>query len=176
MAANYEFRKGHKFVLEAFGFIANRIEKIDLIFIGDNSDSVCFRELSSSIVNSQFRNRIKALGYQSNPKKWIQASKLLVSGSQAYESFGLTLIEAMAFSKPVVVTNVGGMPEVIGNSGAGFVCDHTSPEDFAEACIDILEDESLSKNIGEKGRIHYLKNFEVKRMVVEYRALLFNES
>ena len=80
----------------------------------------------------------------------------------------------MAFSKPVVVTDVGGMPEVIGRSGAGIVCDRSSPKDFADACIRILENDDLKKSIGEKGRIHYEDNFEVKRMVVEYRALISN--
>ena len=174
MAANYEFRKGHKFILEAFSHIANRIDEIDLVFIGDNRNSDYFNELSFLIENSQFSERVKALGYQKSSKSWIQASELLVSGSQSFESFGLTLIEAMAFSKPVVVTDVGGMPEVIGRSGAGIVCDRSSPKDFADACIRILENDDLKKSIGEKGRIHYEDNFEVKRMVVEYRALISN--
>ena len=42
------------------------------------------------------------------------------------------------------------MPEVIGGNGAGIVCDRSSPKDFADACIRILENDDL-KSIGEKG-------------------------
>jgi len=71
-----------------------------------------------------------------------------------------------------VATDVGGLPEVISNTGAGFICSKNDVLDFANRIIELLENPELSKNMGKLGQEHVSKNFTDVLMAKSYRALL----
>ena len=97
---------------------------------------------------------------------------MLVVPSQEYESFGLTIIEAMAFGIPVVTTDVGGMPEVMGKTKAGFVCSKDNYLEFANAMKSILNDAKMSKKMSNNGRKAFKSNFIAKKMTQKYINLI----
>ncbi|MBI2079561.1 glycosyltransferase family 4 protein [Candidatus Micrarchaeota archaeon] len=76
-----------------------------------------------------------------------------------YEPFGVALVEAMACGKPVIGTNVGGIPEVIRNRRNGLIVDAKSPDSTARAIVDCLENEKVCRSLGENARKTVLKRF-----------------
>lgn len=62
-----------------------------------------------------------------------------------YEGFGLTPLEAMACGAPVVCANTSSMPEVMGE--AGILVNPASPSDIAQACLRVLGDEALRRQL-----------------------------
>ena len=102
----------------------------------------------------------------------IADAEVVVVPSQEYESFNLTIIEAMASQVPVVSTDVGGMPEVLGASRAGYVCTRNNPVEFAEAVVRILGDSALASTMQGNGRQFYEDNFTAQKMAIEYKKLL----
>lgn len=66
-----------------------------------------------------------------------------------YESFSAVPLEAMACGTPVVASNAGALPEVIGN--AGLAVSPTNMNDFADAIIQILSSKQLRQSIIQKG-------------------------
>ena len=106
----------------------------------------------------------------------ILNADLVVVPSQSFESFGLTIIESMALGVPVVVTDVGGMPEVLANTNAGFICSKEDPSKFAEKIIKILKDSSLRVDLKHNGRIAYEKKYTAKIMSSKYFQLLVGAS
>ena len=62
---------------------------------------------------------IHLLGFVPGGPALIEQADLVVISSQAFESFGLTAVEAMIRGVPVVATRVGGLPEVVGEAGEG---------------------------------------------------------
>ena len=94
--------------------------------------------------------------------------------SQSHESFGLTIIEGMAFSKPIVATNVGGIPEVLIKSEGGYVCDKDNYIEFSQKIIDILSNRLLKIEIGDKGRQYYLNNYTAQEMSLQYFKFINN--
>lgn len=56
---------------------------------------------------------------------------------------------AYAFKKPVVVTDVGSMPEVVDDGVTGFIVPPKNPEALADAIIKLLKDDKLRKEMGE---------------------------
>ena len=68
------------------------------------------------------------------------------------ESFGVSIIEASACAKPVVVSDVGGLPEVVEDGISGFVVPPRNPEATATAIEKLILDKDLNNKIGKAGR------------------------
>ena len=102
----------------------------------------------------------------------IAKSDLVVVPSQSHESFGLTIIESMALSVPVVATEVGGMPEVLKDSNAGFICPKDDAFKFAKTIKKILSDSKLTEELKKNGRRTYEKKYMAKTMSSKYYNLI----
>ena len=78
------------------------------------------------------------------------------------ESFGVSVVEAMACEKPVVVSNVGGLPEVVEDGVTGIVVPVANAQKLAEAIDKLVKDEDLRKRMGKQGRarVERLYNWE----------------
>jgi glycosyltransferase involved in cell wall biosynthesis len=84
------------------------------------------------------------------------------------ETFGFVLTEAMAASKPVVATNVGGIPEVVEDGKTGILVPPKNPAALANAIIKLLKNPGLRKQMGEAGRKRAEEYFTMEKMVKEY--------
>ena len=171
MLATYEARKGHAYLLQAFSIIVNNFSDVRLEIYGYGKPHE----------KSQVANEVKRLGLENkvflndfsiNTTSLIANASVLVVPSQSFESFGLTIIEAMALGTPVVTTDVGGMPEVIGDSRAGYVCSREAPETFADAINNILMDPVLASDMGLHGRQAFEERFMARTMAYKYKQLI----
>ncbi|WP_276302476.1 glycosyltransferase family 4 protein [Halorussus lipolyticus] len=59
---------------------------------------------------------------------------------------------AYSFEKPVVVTDVGGLPEVVSDGETGYLVPPESPEPLADRCRDLLADRGLAERLGRQGQ------------------------
>ena len=88
-------------------------------------------------------NCIDFLGFQINPEKFYQQSKIFVLTS-ATEGISTASLEAMACGLPVVASNVGDMSEVVINDQTGYLInDYNDRNEFAEHIIKILSSKKL---------------------------------
>lgn len=67
------------------------------------------------------------------------------------ESFGVAVVEAQAAFLPTVVSNVGGLPEVVENTVSGYVVQCENIEQTASKLMQLINDHSLRKSMGEAG-------------------------
>ncbi|MCX7047062.1 MAG: glycosyltransferase family 4 protein [Candidatus Sumerlaeota bacterium] len=85
------------------------------------------------------------------------------------ESFGNTLIEAMARRTPVVGgRRSGAVPWVLGDGSAGLLCDVTDPAQIAEACIRLLGDPALWKHLSQAGYERVKECFTLSKVLDQY--------
>ena len=76
------------------------------------------------------------------------------------ESFGVAIIEASAAGLPVVVSDVGGLPEVTINNVTGFVVPRENPVIAASAIEKLVLDPELRVEMGMKGKLHVKKHYD----------------
>lgn len=81
------------------------------------------------------------------------------------ESFGVAVLEASSCSLPVIVSNVGGLPEVVDNEKTGFVVKSKNYEELSERLIQLINDKKLRKQMGENGRKLVLDKYDWKKCV-----------
>jgi glycosyltransferase involved in cell wall biosynthesis len=83
-----------------------------------------------------------------------------------YEGFGLPAAEAMACGTPVVATDGGALPEVVGDEGAGLVVPAKNAKALAEAIKKLLADEKLRLEVGQRGHERVMRYFTWRQMAI----------
>ncbi|NOT63059.1 MAG: glycosyltransferase family 4 protein [Acidobacteria bacterium] len=91
------------------------------------------------------------------------------------ETFGRTLIEAMALSKPVVATAVGAIPEVVKDGETGFLVapprDKNDAASFAARLNQLIEDPALRAQMGRRGYERVLQHFDVRTVARRWEQM-----
>lgn len=173
MPAVYELRKGHAFMIRAMEEIVRQVPQAVLLICGDGTpaevDAVRRLREGSSVAG-----RIVLQGHRRDLAKLLLQADVVVLPSQGQESFGYTAVEAMACGCPVVVTDVGGLPEVVDNDGSGYVVARDDEHALVDRIVSLLHDESLRQRMGAAGIQRYRKMFSASRMAEEYFHLLEN--
>jgi trehalose synthase len=98
-------------------------------------------------------------------------STILVQNS-IREGFCLAVTEGLWKGKPIVATNVGGIPIQINNAEAGFLVEPHDKGQFADSIIEILKNPSLAKEMGDNGKERVRRDFLVTRLLSDYLNLL----
>jgi glycosyltransferase involved in cell wall biosynthesis len=77
----------------------------------------------------------------------------------------MSLIEAMALAKPVVATNIGGIPEVVDDGRTGLMVKPKDSDALAHAINTLLNSPILARKMGLNGRNKYHKMFTLNTMM-----------
>jgi glycosyltransferase involved in cell wall biosynthesis len=171
MLATYHPYKGHDYLLDAFREVVKIFPNARLKIFGHGSFDQKNRVIEAVRLR-QLEKHIQIGDFVLDVSSQLLGATILVVPSQAYESFGLTIVEAMAHGVPVVATDVGGIPEVIGLSGAGYICSSNSYQEFADAIIKLFSDQNLTRELGLNGQLHYRKYFTSTKMAQQYSQIL----
>ena len=113
------------------------------------------------------------LGFRSDVPRLLSAADLMVMSSRN-EGLGMSIIEAMAASLPVVGTRVGGIPEVVQDGVTGALVPPDDPGALARACARILQDNRMARSMGSAGRRRVEGLFRIERNI-QRTALLYRE-
>ncbi len=100
-----------------------------------------------------------------------RASDVIVQKSLK-EGFGLTVSEALWKAKPVVASNVGGIPLQIKHKYSGMLCHSVEGASFA--LRQLLNSPAYAKRLGENGREHIKNNFLITRHLRDYMLLFLS--
>lgn len=81
------------------------------------------------------------------------------------EGLGVVLIEAMSFGKPVVASNVGGIPGIVKHNENGLLVEEKNPQVLANALQTFFDQPTLRKKFGEKGLVYVEKYYNWKNII-----------
>ncbi|MBI5231035.1 MAG: glycosyltransferase family 4 protein, partial [Coriobacteriales bacterium] len=138
-----------------------------LVVVGDGSQAARLREVAVALGVS---DRVRFVGYDPSATRWLAAADVVAVPSLA-EAFGLVPLEAMALGKPVVATNVGGLPEVVKNEVTGLLVPPGDPAALADAIQTVITDADRAGRLGEAGRRRAATGFSAEAMADAYDRL-----
>lgn len=102
----------------------------------------------------------------------LQRASTVILQKSIREGFGLTVAEALWKAKPVVASNVGGIPLQISHKYSGLLCH--SIEGAAFAIKQLLNSPDYARKLGENGREHIRNNFLITRHLKDYMLLFLS--
>lgn len=153
--------KGHDVLLEAVARIPGRAT---LIFVGHDDLGGSLQRYASSRV---FDHDIRFVGRQDDVLPWYQSADLFVLPSRN-EGLSNALLEAMACGLPVVASDVGGNRDVLEHGRTGLLVPPGDPQRLAGAIARLLGDPLLRADLGQAGRRHVQRSFNITNTRAEY--------
>lgn len=166
----FEKRKGIDVLFEAIPGLLERHANVEFHLVG-NSDitdehGVNFYEAFTQKYRTQpWFGRVVKHGYVNDDQlaDLYRSCAIFVAPSR-YESFGIIFIEAMAFGKPLVGANVGGIPEILQDGVNGLLFRPADSADLSEKLSALIDDESARTRMGEASRTLLKAKFDAADM------------
>jgi glycosyltransferase involved in cell wall biosynthesis len=161
VVARLEHEKGHPTLLDAWPRVLRRVPNAWLLVVGEGSRRA---ELEAQAAALGIAERVVFTGRRDDVPAVTAALDIAVLPSYR-EAQGLTILEAMALSRPVVATAVGGIPEMIENGRTGLLVPSHDPEALAAAIIRLFTDHAYADMLAKGGHDLVHERFCVELMV-----------
>jgi glycosyltransferase involved in cell wall biosynthesis len=147
---NLSKAKGIYDLFSAFKITSKKFSNTKLYLIGPTSPDVDIKKLK---IDKELIGRVNYLGQKPHAEMplWYNACDLFVLPSYT-EGMPNVVLEAMACARPVVVTPVGGIPEVIENGVSGLLVEPGNIDGLAKAMLKVLTEDGLAKAMGANAR------------------------
>lgn len=153
-----EHKYGIDILIKSFAQVMSHYQEVDnsianklqLLIVGDGSKKAEYYELTKELgLSSQciFQSAI--------PNEEVPAiinTIDIFTVCSRIESFGVAAIEASACNRPCVVSNVGGLPEVVSNDHTGIIVTSESVNEFSQAIIRLIDDPTTAIELGLQAR------------------------
>ena len=163
--SNFRAVKRVKDVIRIFEQIRKEIPS-KLLMIGDGPDRQSAEDLARSLgiyADTRF------LGKQEQISEILSIADLFILPSET-ESFGLSALEAMACSVPLISSNAGGLPEINIEGKTGYMGNVGDIDTMAQKAVFILSDENRLKEF-KKAAIAQARHFEKQHIIPMYEKL-----
>ncbi|MEO0480155.1 MAG: glycosyltransferase [Planctomycetota bacterium] len=166
-AATLRPRKGQRILIEAFSRLVDEFPNAVLVLAGEGDDRRC---LLKQVTSLGLQRRILLPGTVHPARSLHAASDIAVMASFA-EGLSNACLEAGAAGLPLIVSSVGGLPEIVRDGETGFVVEPGDVDAFTDRIRTLLSDVELRRRLGAAGRRRVEQKFQVDRMADEMEHL-----
>jgi glycosyltransferase involved in cell wall biosynthesis len=162
------FYKHLEIVIQALKLLKNRCA-VRLVVLGDGPMRNKWEELVDKL---DLKDMVEFKGYVPHRVKLYYLSKCraLVLPS-IFEGFGMVILEAWAFKKPVMVADVEPLNKIVDHGLNGLVIDPSNIEEWAKYIATTIMDNFLVKKMGEEGYKKLQKEYNITRQCEEFENL-----
>ncbi len=161
VVARLEPEKGHPTLLEAWPAVLGAVPDAYLLIVGEGSRRDALEAQAREL---RIAHRIVFTGRRDDVPAVTAALDVAVLPSYR-EAQGLTILEAMALSRPVVASNVGGVPEMIEDGVTGLLVPPHDPAALTTAIVRLLTDHPYADMLGRAGHDMVHDRFCIELMV-----------
>ena len=186
IVGRFDLQKGGDLAINAFNLLAQENLDIKLLFVGpDRGLNIDGRKLSFEqyvdryVTKQSVKDRISFLGHCDSDKiKELRQKAAVTMMTSRYETFSISLAEALSAGSPVVATNVGAIKELVTDGYNGLLAEAGSAESIAEKVTELINDpkkmKMLSKNAIEDSKKRFSPSVVAKQTVQLYKSVIAN--
>ncbi len=146
--------------------IFKELLEYDLLIAGDGEYKNELTHLAGVSANIKFLGRLSQTDLQNLYRRAVS----IIVPSICYETFGIIIIEAFSMKTPAIVNNLGALPEVIEDSGGGFI--YNTSTELIDAIEKLAQNPTLRAKLGEKGYTAFLKYWNTEAHFEKYFELI----
>ncbi len=139
--------KGHRFLIDAIGKLGDKANKFELLLCGEGA---CKNDLKVQAKNLGISKQCHFVGFRTDLNKIFLSMDLLVLPSLT-EGLPNVVLEAFSVAKPVIATEVGGVPELVENNVSGFLVPPQRSDYLATAMEWCINNPLLLNQMGKAG-------------------------
>ncbi|MBU0515322.1 MAG: glycosyltransferase [Proteobacteria bacterium] len=168
--------KRHDIFLRAAAAVLRSHPETHFLVVGDGPMRARIESLWRALGLQQ---RVHLLGFRSDVVDVMNVMDVVALTSHPADTFPLSLLEAMALGKPLVVTDVpGGIKELVAPAGnesreaAGLIVPPLDPRIVARAVNRLIEDPDLARDLGTAGQKRVRERFTIERTVAQIQDLI----
>ncbi|MFH1238948.1 MAG: glycosyltransferase family 4 protein, partial [bacterium] len=143
------------------------VNNFKILMIGDGPLE---EELKRNIEKRGLVKDITLISAKQNILDFIYLMDVVILPSRE-ESFPQVILEAMKMAKPVVVSDVGGVKEIVANGINGIVVHRGDMEVFTQAIYHLLKDRNKALAMGQAGKEHVRRSFPLEKMIRETESI-----
>jgi glycosyltransferase involved in cell wall biosynthesis len=163
--------KAHEVFFQAAAKVLTEQPRARFLVIGDGERRA---ELEAIVERLGIGDAVVFMGWRRDMVS-VYADLDVVALTSLNEGSPVALIEAMASSRPVISTRVGGVPEVVIDGVTGLTVPPSDPTAMAEGILKLLRDRDLATRLAAEGRRHVYPRYDSSRLVDDVRNLYQRE-
>ena len=164
--------KGYDYFIKAAKLVCNECRNIKFIIVGSGP---LYGTLRTQIASAGISDRVILTGFRNDAKHIIKSLSVFVMPS-LYEGISMALLEALALGKPVIATNVGGIPEMIKNGYNGILIEARNEKMLYEKCMYLYGHknarEFLTKNALKSDKDKFNPQDIIDQVITVYKHVL----
>lgn len=159
--------KGHADFLVAAESVARQCAQAEFVVVGDGP---LLPTLKAQAASLGIAGRVHFVGHRDDTYDFMRALDAFVLPS-LHEGIPMVLLEAMALSRPIIASDVGGIPEVIRRDIDGILVPARNPGAVASACLSVLTDTLRAAQLGASARTRVEQSFSAGAMAAQVLGL-----
>jgi glycosyltransferase involved in cell wall biosynthesis len=159
--------KDHDTLLRAVAEMRKSVPGAVLWIVGDGERRAALEKLGAELGLGE---SVKFWGERQNPGDFLRSADVFVLSSLS-EGVPMSVLEAMAVGLPAIVSDVGGMAEVVRQADAGAVVPRSDVAGLAAAMRSFAADRAGARSTGAHAQAHYRNHFTLQCMADEYEKL-----
>lgn len=167
-AMNYPRGKGQEYLIEAAQIVKKRFPDVRYLIVGEGEIRASLEALARKL---RVEDKVIFTGYCEDVENYIAAMDLFCFLSWDTEGFGQVMVEAQAMGKPVVGTNIGGIPETFRDGATGILIPARNSEYLAQVIVTLLDDIPLRSGMAAAAVPYVREHFSIGQMVEGVRAV-----
>ena len=170
--------KGQAVFLETFKELLTAAPEARALIVGGDgaSNGAYLKGLQEQARRLGIQDKVHFTGWQKDVEPYLAAMDIVIHPSIDPESFGLVIAEAMEQRKPVVATNVGGVPELIQDHVNGLLVPPNDSQGLSQALLELIQHPELAARLAQAGQESVVKRFDIRqnarKMARIYRVFL----
>lgn len=162
--------KGQSEFLKAAAQVSKLFPKVKFMIIGDGNE-IYRKSLEDLSQDLGIAEKVIFTGFREDIPRLMAGLDIVVLPSTDLEGFSRVILEAMASSKPVIATELGGNPEAVVDGTTGIIIPPEDTTRLAEAILELVKNERKREQMGLSGRERAEKLFSIETNIAQIEKL-----